>query len=333
VLIHHLLNNNKPIGCTKNWRIKMTVKTMQTNAVKTLLEKAAGLNNAEGNPRMKEIIHRLLSDIYQMIEDLDITPEEFWKGANYINEVGTNMEAMLLAPGLGFDHYLDIRQDARDELAGIAGGTPRTIEGPLYVAGAPISNTEARMDDGETPGQGMLLHGQILDEEGNGIAGALVDVWHADTDGNYSHFQTTHSEFNLRRRILADENGFFTARSIVPNGYGCPPGGSTLQVLDQLGRHGNRPAHIHFFVSKPEFKHLTSQINLAGDEYTYDDFAFGTREELVVDANPISDEALIKQHGFSGEFLDVHFDITLVRTTDSSIQEAHPRARCTLEQA
>lgn len=305
----------------------MTVKTMQTEAVQTLLQKVAGLDKEGGNARMKEIIFRLHNDLYQMIEDLDITPEEFWMGINYLNELGTNKEAVLLAPGLGFDHYLDIREDAKDKAAGIDGGTPRTIEGPLYVAGAPISQKEARLDDGKTPGQSMLLHGRVLDEKGNGIAGALVDIWHADSNGAYSHFDPTQSEFNLRRRIVADDNGFYTARSIVPNGYGCPPGGSTLQLLEQLGRHGNRPAHIHFFVSKPNFKHLTSQINLAGDEYTYDDFAFATRDELVVDANPVSEEALIKQHGFTGEYLDVQFDISLVKTADASIQEAHPRAR------
>jgi len=309
----------------------MTVKTMHTEAVQTLLQKVAGLDKEGGNPRMKEIIHRLMTDIFQMIEDLDITPAEFWVGANFINELGTNKEAVLLAPGLGFDHYLDIREDAKDEAAGIARGTPRTIEGPLYVAGAPLSQKKARMDDGDTSGQGMLLHGQIKDENGNGIAGALVDIWHADTNGGYSHFDPSQSEYNLRRRIVADENGFYTAHSIVPSGYGCPPGGSTLQVLDQLGRHGNRPAHIHFFVSKPEFKHLTSQINLAGDEYTYDDFAFATREELVVAANPVNDQALIKQYGFTGEYRDVQFDVSLVKTSDESIQEAHPRARRTLE--
>ena len=36
----------------------------------------------------------------------------------------------------------------------------------------------------------------------------------------------------------------------------------------------------HYFVEAPGHKHLTTQINLAGDEYTYDDFAFATRDEL-----------------------------------------------------
>ena len=39
----------------------------------------------------------------------------------------------------GLEHFLDLFMDAKDAEAGLTGGTPRTIEGPLYVAGAPLS--------------------------------------------------------------------------------------------------------------------------------------------------------------------------------------------------
>ena len=38
----------------------MTVKTMQTNDVKELLEKVAGFDQAGGNERMKKIVHRVM---------------------------------------------------------------------------------------------------------------------------------------------------------------------------------------------------------------------------------------------------------------------------------
>jgi catechol 1,2-dioxygenase len=311
-------------------KYKMTVKTIQTEAVQELLKKVAGLDNNQGSPRVKEIMYRLMSDIYKIIEDLDITPDEFWHAANYLNELGGNKEAVLLAPGLGFDHYLDIREDAKDEAIGLVGGTPRTIEGPLYVEGAPIFQTEARMDDGNTPGQGMWLHGQVLDDAGVPLAGAIVDIWHADSKGGYSFFDTTQSELNLRRKIITDDNGYYFSRSIVPSGYGCPPEGSSMKVLNLLGRHGNRPAHIHYFVSKSGCKHLTTQINLAGDKYTYDDFAFATRNELVVDAVVSNDQEMIKKHGFDGEYLDVEFNITLIKSVNTESEEMHNRARVSL---
>ncbi len=306
----------------------MTVKTMQTAEVKDLLEKVAGFNQEGGNERVKKIVHRLMHDIFQIVEDFDVTPDEFWQAVYYVNELGQNGEAALLAPGLGMDKYLDIRLDAEDEQAGLVGGTPRTIEGPLYVAGAPKTEGFARMDDGsDEKAETMILTGQVTDEDGQPLANAIVDVWHADTKGAYSYFDQSQSEYNLRRRIVTDENGRYTAQSIIPSGYGCPPEGSTQQLLNLLGRHGNRPAHIHFFVSKPGYKHLTTQINLAGDEYTFDDFAFATREELVVDANRVEDSAKAEQFGLSKPFTEVEFNIQLVATDKPELQTRHERKR------
>jgi len=306
----------------------MTIKTMQTAEVKDLLEKVAGFNQDGGNERVKKIVHRLMHDIFQIVEDFDVTAEEFWQAVYYVGDLGANGEAALLAPGLGMDKYLDIRMDAEDEQAGLAGGTPRTIEGPLYVAGAPISDGFARMDDGsDETAETMLLTGQVTDDNGQPVANAVVDVWHADTKGAYSYFDQSQSEYNLRRRIKTDENGRYTARSIIPSGYGCPPDGSTQALLNQLGRHGRRPAHIHFFISKPGFKHLTTQINLAGDEYTYDDFAFATREELVVEATRIEDPAKAEQFGLNKPFTEVEFNIQLVSTDKSELQTRHERKR------
>ncbi len=306
----------------------MTVKTMQTAEVKDLLEKVAGFNEDAGNERVKKIVHRFMHDVFQIVEDFDITPEEFWQAVYYVGDLGQNGEAALLAPGLGMDKYLDIRMDAEDEQAGLDGGTPRTIEGPLYVAGAPLSEGFARMDDGsDESAETMILTGQVTDENGQPVANAVVDIWHADTKGAYSYFDQSQSEYNLRRRITTDESGRYTAQSIIPSGYGCPPEGSTQALLNLLGRHGNRPAHIHFFIAKPGYKHLTTQINLAGDEYTYDDFAFATREELVIEANRVDDPAKAEQFGLNKPFTEVEFNIQLVSTDKSELQTRHERKR------
>jgi catechol 1,2-dioxygenase len=305
----------------------MSVKTMHTQEVKELLEKVAGLNQTGGNERVKTIVHRVMHDVFQIIEDLDITPEEFWNAVYYINDLGKNGEAALLAPGLGMDKYLDIRMDAEDEQAGLAGGTPRTIEGPLYVAGAPVSEGFARMDDGTQDGETMILTGVVTDENGKPLPNTLVEIWHADLKGGYSYFDKSQSEYNLRRSILTDAEGRYTAQSIIPSGYGCPPEGSTQALLNQLGRHGRRPAHIHYFVSQPGYKHLTTQINLAGDEYTYDDFAFATREELVCDAVHIEDAAAAEQYGLNKPFTKVEFNIQLVVSDKPEHQQRHERKR------
>src|SRR5207253_710052 len=117
----------------------MSVRISHTASVQKFLEEASGNLNEGGNPRAKALIYRILRDSVNIIEDLEVTPEEFWKAVNYLNELGKNQEAGLLVAGLGLEHYLDLLMDAEDEQAGKSGGTPRTIEGPLYVAGAPLS--------------------------------------------------------------------------------------------------------------------------------------------------------------------------------------------------
>jgi len=306
----------------------MTVKIFDTAEVQDFLKTVSGFEQAQGNERAKQIIHRLLSDLYRLMDDYDVTPEEFWSAVSVLNALGIQTQFGLLSPGLGFDHFLDMRQDAIDAEAKRTGGTPRTIEGPLYVAGAPEAEGFARMDDGQDPDEEtMWLTGQVRDIDGTPVAGAKVEIWHADSKGGYSFFDPTQSEYNLRRTIVTDSKGRYTARSIIPSGYGVPEGAPTDQVLKALGRHGERPAHIHYFISAPGHQHLTTQINLAGDPYTYDDFAFATREELVVEGKHIEDQIEIAQRKLDGPFTEVVFDIDLAKTDAPELQRRHARPR------
>jgi catechol 1,2-dioxygenase len=299
----------------------MTVKIAQTERVQQFLKEASGQLNDAGNPRVKALVHRILKDTVNIIDELSVTPEEFWKAVNYLNELGARQEAGLLVAGLGLEHYLDLVMDAEDEEAGKSGGTPRTIEGPLYVAGAPLSKVEARLDDGTDDGTVLFMKGQVKDLDGKPLANAIVDVWHANTGGTYSYFDGTQSEFNLRRRIETDAQGNYRFRSIVPSGYGCPPDGPTQKLLDQLGRHGQRPAHIHFFISAPGHRHLTTQINLSGEQYLHDDFAYATRDELIADIRFSEDPAAARAYGVEGRFAEIDFDFT-VQSSDAAQEQA-----------
>ncbi|MGY1424579.1 catechol 1,2-dioxygenase [Lysobacter sp. A289] len=301
----------------------MTVKLIDTAELRDFLETCSGLKSAEGktpqgNLRTKQILHRVLGDLFRTIEDFDVTPDEFWTAVNYINELGAAGEAGLAAAGFGFEKYLDMRMDAADAAAGIAGVTPRTIEGPLYVAGAPVSEGKARLDiDPDPDGQLLVMHGQVRDAGGKALPGATVEIWHCNTKGMYSFFDSTQSAFNLRRTIRTDADGNYEFRSVVPAGYGCPPGGPTQNLLDAVGRHGQRPAHIHFFINADGCRHLTTQINIDGDEYLHDDFAFATRDDLVPAIKQVDDADAIKARGLEGPFAEIEFDFVLVPKTES----------------
>jgi catechol 1,2-dioxygenase len=91
----------------------MSAHIFNTQEVQDFLRLASGLNQEGGNPRAKQIIHRILSDLYKAIEDLDITSDEYWAGVAYLNQLGARGEAGLLSPGLGFDRYFDMRRASR----------------------------------------------------------------------------------------------------------------------------------------------------------------------------------------------------------------------------
>ncbi|SOC82925.1 catechol 1,2-dioxygenase [Ensifer adhaerens] len=310
----------------------MSVKIFDRPETKSFLETVSGLDKAGGNPRVKQVVHRILTDLYKAIDDLNVTPDEYWTAIAWLNEIGASGQAGLISPGLGLDHFLDERLDAIDDALGIKNETPRTIEGPLYVAGAPVSTGFARLDDGtDENGHTLIMHGTVFKADGTPFAGATVEVWHCDTRGFYSHFDPTGKQapFNMRRTIIADENGRYKFQSIVPHGYGVPPGSPTEQLLSALGRHGQRPAHIHFFVSGADHRKLTTQINIAGDPLVNDDFAYATRDGLVPDVVERNDEASMKANNLKGPFAEIVFDIhltPLVNGVDNQINEQRKRA-------
>ncbi|CAM4359318.1 catechol 1,2-dioxygenase [Bordetella tumbae] len=262
----------------------MSADVFNTKEVQDLLTAATNIAGQDGNARFKQVLHRLLSDLFKAIDDLDITPDEVWAGVNYINQLGRDGEAALLAAGLGLEKYLDIRMDHADKQAGIEGGTPRTIEGPLYVAGAPVRDGMSKIDlDPDQDAGPLVIRGVVTDTDGKPLADAIVECWHANSKGFYSHFDPTgaQTEFNLRGAVKTGADGQYEFRTLMPVGYGCPPQGATQQLLDEIGRHGNRPAHVHFFVSADGHRKLTTQFNIEGDPLIWDDFAYATREELI----------------------------------------------------
>ena len=156
------------------------------------------------------------------------------------------------------------------------------------------------------------MQGQVRDTDGYPVPHAIVDVWHANTKGGYSFFDRSQTPWNLRRQIETDDEGRYRLRSILPlrlrrSARRSPPG----KLLNAIGRHGNRPAHIHFFVFAPGFRKLTTQINIAGDAYLHDDFAFATRDELIPGVTRNQDPEAMRAAGLNSPFVEITFDFAL----------------------
>ncbi|SFN02393.1 dioxygenase [Variovorax sp. OV329] len=292
-----------------------------------LLQRVKHSNRPNGNPRVQKISARIVGDLFRAIDELDIQPDEFWAGVDWLSRLCSGGQAGLITAGLGFDRLLDIRLDEADERAGRNAGTPRAIEGPLYIAGAPLSKYETRVDEaGEAQrGETMVMEGRVVDVNGQPVAGAIIDVWHANELGRYSHFDPDQAEYALRRRIETDAQGRYRFRSFLPPGYAIPPNSPTSELFSAIGRHGNRPAHIHFLVVAPGLRTLTTQVNVPGDSFIDDDFAFATRDGLILKLEKNTSAKGYESLGVKEPFTRVPFDFVMQPAADES--EAAPQAR------
>ena len=284
--------------------------------VQTLFDKAAGLDMAGGDQRLKAITRDLIEALAGVIVQHDVSENEFWGAIKYVQDGAA--EIGLIIPGIGLEHFMDLFLDAKDAAAGKTGGTPRTIEGPLYVAGAPLvegDNVNLTSDPDDTTT--LYMVGSVKGVDGEPVRDAILHVWHANSQGWYSHFDPTSEQtpFNNRRRIKLGADGRYAFQSKMPRGYSVPPGGATDLYMQALGRHGNRPAHVHFFIEAPGYRQLTTQINFGDDPYAKEDFAFGTREGLL----PVP----IRQ----GDAASIAFDFVLQRADGTDEQHLSSRHR------
>jgi catechol 1,2-dioxygenase len=128
--------------------------------------------------------------------------------------------------------------------------TGADIRGPFFLPGAPERNQLAGVDE---PGEPITIRGKILAVGCTAaLSGALLDLWQADAQGRY---HTAEEGYRLRGRIHTGADGLFEFTTIRPGRY-------------RQGR-GFRPSHVHFMVSHPDFKPLTTQLYFAGDPYLY----------------------------------------------------------------
>lgn len=298
----------------------MDTSFVKSPEVQKLLDRAAGIEESGGNPRLKAIMRDLIESAMTVIVKHDVSESEFWLAVKYLAE-GSG-ELGLIVPGIGLEHFIDLFLDAKDAQAGRVGGTPRTIEGPLYVAGAPLVEGDAALTvDPDECAHTLYMSGAVTGPDGEPVENAIVHVWHANSQGWYSHFDPTGEQtpFNNRRRIKLGKDGRYAFHSKQPSGYSVPPGGATDQLMQALGRHGNRPAHVHFFIEAPGYRTLTTQINFGDDPFAADDFAFGTREGLLPVPNRQGDAAYIA------------FDFQLQRASDAEDEGFSARARAAAE--
>jgi catechol 1,2-dioxygenase len=169
-------------------------------------------------------------------------------------------------------------------------GSKGSIEGPFYVPNAPQLGAEGTLPMREDePGTPLAFGGQVRSLDGEPIAGATVELWHADDLGYYSQFAPSLPEWNLRGVLTTDEDGTFQAHTKQPAPYQIPHDGSTGALIAAAGWHAWRPAHLHLKVSAPGYQLITTQLYFQGGDYLESDIASAVKPELVIDPQPTAD--------------------------------------------
>lgn len=133
--------------------------------------------------------------------------------------------------------------------------TPAQTEGPFYPDKLPLDtdNDLIIINDGITPAVGEItwVSGRILDERGEPVRNALVEIWQCDHSGAYLHSGTSNKEkqdknFQGFGRFLTGSSGEYLFRTIKPVPY---PG---------------RTPHIHYAVKSRGREKFTTQCYIEG---------------------------------------------------------------------
>lgn len=160
----------------------------------------------------------------------------------------------LSSAGVALTQELAATPDCRD---GDEPTVPET-EGPFFK---PKSPQRSDLREPATKGKPFELSGYVLTKRCRPVLGAVVDLWHADENGEYDNI-----DFRYRGHVITEPDGAFRFHTIVPALY---PG---------------RTRHYHVKVQAPSSHLLTTQLYFPNEPRNSRDSLF-QRELLMRVAN------------------------------------------------
>jgi catechol 1,2-dioxygenase len=248
-----------------------------------------------GPERVSAVVSAVLSGIHAALREHQVTYPEFQAAKGWLMEVGETGEWPLFMD-VFVEHVIE------EIAAETQRGTKGTIEGPYYLPGQVRLDADCELPhrDDET-GTPLVFTGQVRDLDGTPLAGAEVDIWHADADGYYSGFAPHLPDGNLRGVVVTDHEGRFRIRTVQPAPYQIPTDGPTGQMIEAAGWHPWRPAHLHLIVRHPGFRTITTQLYFAGGEWLESDVAEAVKPELVLEPTVDESGACVASYDFELE--------------------------------
>lgn len=233
------------------------------------------------DPRFREIIQALVRHLHDFAREVRLTEAEFDAATTAVTRLGrlttpSHNEVRLMAGSLGLSTLVSLMNNGTDDKP-----TSANLLGPFWRKGSPTMENGDSIVRSPTPGPPLFFTGRVVDTDGDAVAGATVDVWHAAPSGLYENQDPEQAEWNLRGTFHTDADGVFSFRSVKPSGYPVPMGGPVGDLLTALQRHPFRPAHLHALIYKPGFKTIASQLYSHDDPMLETDAQFGVVQALV----------------------------------------------------
>jgi len=233
------------------------------------------------DPRMRTVMEAVTRHLHALVQEVKLTEEEFEHALEFIVAIGqatgeTKNEVVLAADILGVSTVVALQNNQDPQ-----GESPAALLGPFWRENAPACAQGENIARSGTPGTPLEVTGTVRDREGRPVEGATVDVWQASPVGLYENQDPSQENMNLRGRFATDAEGRFHFRSVRPAGYPVPTDGPCGVLLRAQKRHPNRPAHLHFMVSKPGHKVLITQVFADDDENLESDPTFGVTRRLI----------------------------------------------------
>ncbi|MFW7348381.1 MAG: dioxygenase [Pigmentiphaga sp.] len=243
------------------------------------------------DPRFKEVMSCLVRKLHEFIREVDLTPQEWIAGIEFLTATGKmcdskRQEFILLSDTLGASMMVVMLDQARAERRNEGSrqatvATEATVQGPYYWEGAPELPLGSNIAEGVI-GEPAYYSGKVTDTQGRPLAGALLDVWSGDGEGNYD-MQVEGAEMAARARLRTDSEGRYSFWSIRPSFYPIPMDGPVGKMINHMGRDPNRPGHIHMMVSAPGHERVTTHLFVANSPYIDTDIVFGVRDSLIIE--------------------------------------------------
>jgi hydroxyquinol 1,2-dioxygenase len=262
------------------------------------------------NPRLKQVMSSLVSHLHAFIREVDLTQEEWMLGIQFLTRTGQmcdekRQEFILLSDVTGTSMLVDAVNHRLP-----AGATESTVFGPFYREGAPELPMGASISQNQR-GEPVVVSGRVLSIDGTPIAGALLDIWETDENGLYEQQDPDQPDMNLRGKFRTDGEGRYCFIGIKPVSYSIPDDGPVGQLLQTLGRHPFRPAHIHLMISAEGFMTITTHLFVKGDPYLDSDAVFGTKDSLVVDFVRHDSQEEASRYQIAAPFYTVEYNFVL----------------------